>query len=131
MLIIHSAYFFDLKCAPHTSSTNPSQSNTENNNTEAAKKIESISIKVFPSEQETTPTKSADVIATADACQLVLDSKNLLSSVSAQLVEMKEGGKSAETILLEVEDIEKHIHSHLVNYFNKHLVKNFFLNNKQ
>ena len=71
-----------------------------------------ISIKVSPS--ETTPTKIADVIATADASRIVRDSKNLLSSLSAQLVEMKEGGKSAETILLEVEDIEKHIHLHLV-----------------
>ena len=45
--------------------------------------------------------------------RLVKDSKSLLTSLNAQLVSLKEG-KSAETILLEVEDIEKNIHLHLV-----------------
>jgi hypothetical protein len=44
---------------------------------------------------------------------LVQDSRSLLQSVTAQLVSLKES-KSAETVLLEVEDVEKHIHLHLV-----------------
>lgn len=48
-----------------------------------------------------------------DSAKLVENSKTLLSSLTAQLVSLKES-KTAETILLEVEDIEKHVHLHLV-----------------
>ena len=51
-----------------------------------------------------------------DSAKLVEDSKTLLSSLSAQLVSLKES-KTAETILLEVEDIEKNVHLHLVKLF--------------
>jgi hypothetical protein len=53
------------------------------------------------------------IIILSKCFRLVEDSKSLLTSLTAQLVSLKEG-KSAETILLEVEDIEKHIHLHLV-----------------